>query len=91
MVIFSCKGNEFEVYEEFAKEQMESTSKMYRHLGIGGKLYELLARPKVAEYFRVRQPSMLCCRLTLYASNDATQVSHIHPKLVQPRDYFKVQ
>ncbi|XP_031567931.1 son of sevenless homolog 1-like isoform X2 [Actinia tenebrosa] len=47
-----AEGNEFEVYEKFAKEQMESTSKMYRHLGIGGKLYELLARPKVAEYFR---------------------------------------
>ncbi|KXJ14446.1 Son of sevenless-like 1 [Exaiptasia diaphana] len=47
-----AEGAEFEVYESFAKEQMLSESKMYRHLGIGGKLYELLARPKVAEFFK---------------------------------------
>jgi hypothetical protein len=53
MFCYFPKGAEFEVYETFAEEQMVSASKLYRHLGIGGKLYELLARPKVAEYFRV--------------------------------------
>ena len=47
------QGAEFEVYETYAREQTALASKLYRHLGIGGKLYELLARPSVADYFKV--------------------------------------
>ncbi|EDO41246.1 predicted protein [Nematostella vectensis] len=51
-----AEAAEFEVYEQFAQEQTALASKLYRHLGIGGKLYELLARPNVAEYFRSKRP-----------------------------------
>ena len=47
------QGAEFEVYETYAREQTASASKQYRHLGIGGKLSELLLRVPVTEYFRV--------------------------------------
>ena len=47
------QGAEFEVYETYAREQTASVSKQYRHLGIGGKLSELLLRTPVNEYFKV--------------------------------------
>ena len=42
------------MYETYALEQTALASKQYRHLGIGGKLSELLARPKVSDHFKVR-------------------------------------
>lgn len=51
-----AEGAEFEVYETYAREQTASASKQYRHLGIGGKLSELLLRPPVNEYFKSKGP-----------------------------------
>ncbi|PFX16973.1 Son of sevenless-like 1 [Stylophora pistillata] len=47
---------EFEVYYTYASEQTASASKQYRHLGIGGKLSELLLRTPVDEYFKAKGP-----------------------------------
>lgn len=51
-----AEGAEFEVYETYAREQTASASKQYRHLGIGGKLSELLLRAPVNEYLKSKGP-----------------------------------
>lgn len=51
-----AEGAEFEVYETYAREQTASASKQYRHLGIGGKLSELLLRTPVSEHFKSKGP-----------------------------------
>ncbi|XP_029189589.2 son of sevenless homolog 1-like [Acropora millepora] len=47
-----AEGARFEVYDTYAREQTASVSKQYRHLGIGGKLSELLLRTPVSDYFK---------------------------------------
>ena len=50
-VIF--KAQAFDVYETYLNGQITPTNKLYRKLGIGGKLAELLAIPAVSQYFEV--------------------------------------
>lgn len=54
-----AEGAEFEVYETYAREQTASASKQYRHLGIGGKLSELLLRTPVSDYFKSIGPHFM--------------------------------
>lgn len=51
-----AENAEFEVYYTYTSEQTASASKQYRHLGIGGKLSELLLRTPVDEYFKAKGP-----------------------------------
>ena len=52
-LLFYLKAQDFDVYETYVNGQITPTNKLYRKLGIGGKLAELLARPDVAQYFEV--------------------------------------
>ena len=47
------KAQDFDVYETYVNGQSTPANKLYRKLGIGGKLAELLAIPAVAQYFEV--------------------------------------
>ena len=51
--MFRFQAQAFDVYETYLNARVTPSEKLYRKLGIGGKLGELLARHDVADYFEV--------------------------------------
>ena len=66
------------MYATYALEQTALASKQYRHLGIGGKLLELLARPNVSERLLVCIVAF-AVEHTHGACSEAKHTTHMRP------------